>query len=194
MREGNLNVQIYSSCNCSCDFCVFTDKKGTKINPDFVINYLNDHPDITYVLLTGGEPTFAMDVCQKILRDAPKNIHYVIQTNGWWGNNDNIKRMFEETPPTEVHLSVDYEKQKNVPLETVVAAYEFLQTLPIVTNVVNHTKSEEEFQHYKSIFPKIFRGKVLHDDGRLYDCGTALLATNEVSTLNIKGWGGQHDG
>ena len=67
--NNNINIQLYSSCNCSCNFCNFTDTKHCKINPEFVINYLKENPQITKVLLTGGEPTLAIEEYIEIIKN-----------------------------------------------------------------------------------------------------------------------------
>ena len=191
MRENNVNVQVYSSCNCSCNFCGFTDKCHNKIDPEFVINYINEHPNINLILLTGGEPTFAINECAKIIQGldvSEKKV--VLQTNGWWGNNDDIKQVIKDNPPTCVHLSVDSEKQKVVKVETAIKAYEFLIENNIQVFVVNHHEetNEAEFEYYKTLFPNIKYGRIVKDNGQETDCGVALLATNTVGRLDIKGW------
>lgn len=188
--NNNINVQLYSSCNCSCNFCNFTDTKHCKINPEFVINYLKNNPHITKILLTGGEPTLAIDEYAEIIRDInTQNKNVILQTNGWWGDNENIKAILKQYPPTLVHLSVDYEKQKFIPIETVINAYTFLIQNKIEVAIVNHHIYDEEFEYYKTIFPKVINGRICIDDGiNLHDCGTALLANNTIGKLNIKGW------
>lgn len=190
MRENNVNVQVYSSCNCSCKFCSFTDKKHNKIDPDFVLNYIHERPNINFILLTGGEPTFAIDVYAKIIQGLDiKEKTVVLQTNGWWGNNDNIKQIIKDNPPTCVHLSVDSEKQKIIPLETVKTAYDFLIENNIQVTVINHCENEEEYLMYTLSIPTVERGQICYKtDDNTYECGTALLATNTVGKLNIEGW------
>lgn len=195
MRENNVNVQVYSSCNCDCNFCMFKDTLFNRINPDFVLNYLKEHPEVDYIVLTGGEPTFAIEECSQIIQGIDNETKTVVlQTNGWWGNNNKVKDVLKANPPSRVHLSVDSEKQKLVSIDTVLAAFEFLSENNIPVSVVNHTTDNNEFGYYSAIFEDLHYGKILTDDGNLYDCGTALLATNKVSTLNIKGWGGDVDG
>ena len=105
------------------------------------------------------------------------------------GNNENIKTILKQYPPTLVHLSVDYEKQKFIPIETVREAYTFLIQNNIDVAIVNHHIYDEEFEYYKTIFPKVINGRICIDDGiNLHDCGTALLANSTVGKLNIKGW------
>lgn len=190
--SNNINIQVYSSCNCNCAFCNFKDKCYNQIDPLFVLDYLNKHPEKTYIVLTGGEPTFAIEAYTQIMQGIDKsNKTIVLQTNGWWGNNENIKSQIAANPPTKVHLSADVEKQKYVSIETVVKALEFLNEKEIPVIFINHTNDENEYITYKERFPQIHRGIICEDDGKLYDCGDALLATNVISTLNIKGWGGQ---
>lgn len=189
---SNLNIQVFSSCNCQCAFCNFTDKCKNKIDSAFVKEYLAKHPEINYILLTGGEPTFAIKECSEILKglDLTKK-RVVLQTNGWWGNNDEIKKAIKDTPPSCVHLSVDSEKQKIIPLDIVQKAYDFLLKNNIQTFVVNHHEAtnENEFEYYSSIFPDIKYGRIIKDDGETRgDCGIALLATNKIGHLDIKGW------
>ena len=106
------------------------------------------------------------------------------------GDNDYIKDVIRANPPTCVHLSVDSEKQKIISLETVMKAYEFLVKSNIQVFVVNHHEetNESEFEYYKAIFPDIKYGRIVKDNGQEADCGVALLATNTVGRLNIKGW------
>lgn len=191
MRENNVNIQVYSSCNCSCNFCNFTDKCHNKINPDFVLNYIKEHPNINLILLTGGEPTLAIDEYSKIIRGLDLNEKRVIlQTNGWWGENEDIKQIIKNNPPSCVHLSVDSEKQKIIPLETVIKAYDFLVENNIQVFVVNHHEetNEKEFEYYKTLFPDIKYGRIVKDDGQETDCGVALTSTNKIGRLNIRGW------
>ena len=188
--ENNINIQLYSSCNCNCNFCHFKDTLFKKINPQFVLNYLSEHNEIDYIVLTGGEPTLAIDEYKTIVQGLSQtNKRIVLQTNGWWGNNETIKNVIKDYPPTIVHLSVDNEKQKIINLNTVMAAYNFLKENGIVTYVVDHTTSDDEYNTYKSIFPELKRGDIIYDDNiNLHDCGPALLANNTVGNLNIKGW------
>jgi organic radical activating enzyme len=190
MRENNLNIQVFSSCNCSCKFCNFTDKCYNKIDSTFVLNYINEHPNINYILLTGGEPTLAIEECSEIIKGLNSNEKtIVLQTNGWWGNNEKIKEQLLINPPSCVHLSVDYEKQKIIPIETVVNAYNFLVDNNIEVIVINHYEHEEEFLAYQKIIPSVERGYICYKtDDNEYDCGIALLATNEIGKLNIDGW------
>lgn len=186
--ENNINIQLYSSCNCICDFCLFKDKLYNKISPKFVLDYLEEHDNINYVVLTGGEPTFAIEEYKTIV-ESLKNKTIVLQTNGWWGNNEFVKDVIRNFPPTIVHLSVDKEKQKMISLSTVISAYNHLVKNNITTYVVNHTKDDYEFLTYQKDFPEVVRGKIVCDDGNLsHDCGLALLADNTVGKLDIKGW------
>ena len=190
MRENNVNVQVYSSCNCGCKFCNFTDKKHNKINPEFVLEYIKEHDNITTILLTGGEPTFAIDECVAIIKGLSLTDKTVIlQTNGWWGDSDEIKEKIKMSPPSCVHLSVDNEKQKIIPIETVLNAYNFLVDNNIRVIVINHYEIEEEYLMYTTQIPVVERGYICYKtDDNLYDCGTALLATNEIGKLDINGW------
>lgn len=187
---NNINIQVYSSCNCNCSFCKFTDSCHQKINPEYVLNYINKHPEINTILLTGGEPTFAIEEYKEIMEGLDiKEKKVVLQTNGWWGDSEYVKQIIKDNPPTIVHLSVDYEKQKFIPIETALKSYEFLNENNIETAVVNHHNQDEEFGYYKSTFPRVVNGRICVDDGvNLYDCGTALLADNTEGVLNIKGW------
>lgn len=188
--ENNINVQVYSSCNCDCSFCHFKDKAYKKINPQFVLDYLNAHDNIDYIVLTGGEPTFALDEYKAIVNGIDKTKKRVIlQTNGWWGNNETVKNAIKQYPPSVVHLSADSEKQKIISLNTLMEAYNFLKENGIITYVVDHTTNDDEYNTYKSIFSELKRGDVIYDDNiNLHDCGPALLANNTVGNLNIKGW------
>lgn len=188
--NNNLNVQIYSSCNCKCSFCNFTDSCYNKINPQFVLDYIKNNPNITYILLTGGEPTFAIEEYKQIIQGLEDFEGKVtLQTNGWWGNNDKIKDIIKNYPPITVHVSVDYEKQKHIPLDTVKEAVKFLQDNNITVTVVNHTEDEDEHNFYKQHFTNLKQGYIIVDNNiDLHDCGEALLATNKIGRLNIKGW------
>ena len=187
---NNINIQVYSSCNCDCSFCHFKDNKCNRINPDFVIDFLNNNLNYTKILLTGGEPTLAIKEYEKLIQGlVSPNRTLILQTNGWWGNNETIKNSIKVYPPSLVHLSVDSEKQKHIKLETAKNAYQFLIDNNIPVCVVNHTSNQEEFNRYSKIFPNLIKGKICIDDGiNLYDCGTALLADHTISNLNIKGW------
>ena len=188
--KNSINIQLYSSCNCNCSFCHFTDKMYKKINPQFVLDYLNQHDDINYIVITGGEPTLAIDEYRTIINGIDKTKKRIIlQTNGWWGNNESIKEVIKKNPPSIVHLSVDSEKQNIININNVINAYNFLNENGIITYVINHTNNDEEFKTYLGIFPDLKRGNIVYDNGSdLYDCGTALLANNTIGKLNIKGW------
>lgn len=188
--RNNINIQLYSSCNCDCSFCHFKDKLYNKIDPKFVLDYLDKNEEINYIVLTGGEPTLAIDEYIQIVKGIDQTKKRVIlQTNGWWGNNETIKNAIKNNPPSIVHLSADSEKQKIINLSVVVAAYNFLKENNIIVYVVDHTTSEDEYNTYKSIFPEIKLGDIIYDnDEDLHDCGIALLANNTVGNLNIKGW------
>lgn len=190
MRENNVNVQVYSSCNCSCKFCGFTDKCHNKIDPEFVLNYINKHPDIRKIVLTGGEPTLAIEECIKIIQGIDLNKRNVIlQTNGWWGDNEYIKQLLKDNPPSCVHLSVDSEKQKIIPIEDIQKTLNFLIDNNITTVIINHQENNQEYDYYEKIFPEVQPGKICTlEDGKDYDCGTALLVSNKVGILNIRGW------
>lgn len=191
IKKNNLNIQVFSSCNCDCKFCNFTDKCHNKIDPNFAIDYVKNNPSIRLVLLTGGEPTFAIEECGEIIKNLKSDrVRIILQTNGWWGDNDKVKEVLRSNPPTSVHLSVDSEKQKIIDLEVVKKAVKFLEEIGVETFIVNHHEedNEEEFEYYKTIFPNIKYGSITHDDGKPSDCGPALLATNQEGTLDIKGW------
>jgi len=190
--RNNVNVQVYTSCNCDCKFCHFADRNNIKINPQFVLDYLNENGHVIDVVLTGGEPTFAIDECVEIIKGLKETNRVVtLQTNGWWGENEKIKTALKENPPSIVHLSVDNEKQKTIPIETVLKAHRFLVENGIKTFVVNHTLRDDNDEHnyYKSLFDDLKYGRIVYDNGTdLNDCGVALLAVNKVGRLNIKGW------
>lgn len=189
MRENNLNIQVYSSCNCNCSFCNLKDKRANKIDAKFVVEYVNNHPNINYILLTGGEPTFALDEYIEIIKGiSSESRTIVLQTNGWWGENEKVKSAIKNFPPSCVHLSFDYEKQKNIPIEIAIKAYNFLLENNIQAFAVNHTESEEEYLYYESLIPEINKGSICKPEDGDWDCGTALLANNKVGGVNIYGW------
>lgn len=191
VRDNNVNVQVYSSCNCNCEFCNFTDRKSHKIDPQYVLKYLRENPSVNYVLLTGGEPTFAIEECCEIIKGINlEDKRVILQTNGWWGDNQKVKEFIKTNPPSCVHLSVDQEKQKKISLEVVKKAYNFLLENNIQVFVVNHhyEDKEDEFEYYKTHFPNLKYGRIISDEETDTDCGVALLATNQIGTLDIKGW------
>lgn len=188
--RNNVNIQLYSSCNCDCSFCSFKDKKHNKISPSFVLDFLDKNPHINYIVITGGEPTFAIDEYKEIVTKADLTQKKVVfQTNGWWADNDKIKEILKECPPSLVQISVDYEKQKIINIDTVIKSYRFLKENNIKVLVINHTNDRNEYDYYANIFEDIARGVVCVFDGEhYYDCGTSLLATNEVGKFDILGW------
>lgn len=192
---SSINIQLYSSCNCNCSFCRFKDKNFKKINPNFVLNFLKNHNEMDYIVITGGEPTFAIEeYCQIIDGLSNSNKTTVLQTNGWWGNNDKIKNEIKNHPPKIVHLSVDSEKQKYIDIEVVISAYNFLISNNIKTFVVNHHIDEAEYEYYKKIFPNIKYGKITPEEKIPKIIGPALLASNNISNVNTNGWGDDKNG
>ena len=190
MRIGNVNIQLYSSCNCDCEFCHFKDRNFIKIDPKFVLDFLKKNKEITEVVITGGEPTFAIDEYVAIVKNIDKTKrHITLQTNGWWGNDDTIKEQIKLTPPSSVQLSVDKEKQRYIKLDVVKNAYKFLKENNIPVIIINHTDSDSEYAKYKSVFSDVRRGRIIRDGtAENTDCGVALLATNKIGRLNIEGW------
>lgn len=191
MRTGNVNIQLYSSCNCDCEFCHFKDRNFIKIDPKFVLDFLKKNKEITEIVITGGEPTFAIDEYVAIVKNLDKNKrHITLQTNGWWGDNESIKEQIKLNPPSSVQLSVDEEKQKYIDIDVVRHALDFLKKNNIATILINHTNDDKEFDKYKSLFGDDVRRGIIVESGtpESTDCGIALLATNKVGRLNIEGW------
>lgn len=188
MRDNVINVQVYSSCNCRCSFCSYKDDCSTRIDPEFVIQYVNEHPEIRRVVLTGGEPTLAIEECSKIIQALKSEKTVIMQTNGWWGNNEKIKQIIKENPPTYFQISIDYEKQKAIDIDTIKKAIDFLNENYIRAVLINHTASQQEHDYYETLFPEVQRGKICTIEDGECDCGPALLAINKVGKLNIYGW------
>ena len=188
MRENNLNVQMFSSCNCNCSFCDFTDKCASKVDSKLVLDYIDEHPNIQYILLTGGEPTFNMDAYVDIVKHIDtKEKMIVLQTNGWWGNNVKIKQILREYPPTLIQVSVDSQKQKWVNLDTIKNAISFLKECSIRYVIINHTNSYEEYSYYLDIFPEVREGKIVDINKVKANFGVAILANNQIGRLTEKG-------
>lgn len=188
-RPNVINIQLYSSCNCKCKWCTFTDDYKRSIDIEYVLDFLNNHDEIDKLIITGGEPTLAIDKYAELLISLDRSKYTItLQTNGWWGNDANIKNVLSKYRPDYIHLSIDSEKQKYIDIETAKNAYNFIISLNIPLLVVNHTDNQEEFNYYKSIISDTKYGIICYDD-KSYDCGQCLCANNTYKEiLDMKGW------